>query len=473
MRDIGKLANSTSSLINELSSSGSKLRLSLSGYNQSDTSPDGLASKLNLSFPSKSSTGSGSSTGSSRSVVNSSLYLYLIAGCSFGMGALLSGLLVVRASADCLISRKYLLQSSLIGMAAVSTTALLLDGPLTCSGPNNVLIGMYATFLGAFFYISKMLVYERVRARFFARAWSFVSWAQSLPSLLGIPVVAYLNTRPEFDGKSGLLLTALSCLVAAFVTIFIPAHETIDKMSAKGHKSCSPRSSGNYLKDTLDGVPPIATSSEGGGGGGVVVKSCSDKTGQPATAVTKDCAKCGQHTYLLVSEHSNEDSGDKMRPLLATSISPLCRPNGDDREVAPPPPKKKRRWSKCDAELDGDGQDCDGDRDDDLVDLSGQLAGTVGASDELETIISEPVPFKLNCSIDCQSTRLDMDGDEDQITKVCSHYRPENGHETSSRPTNCDSTVLYSGQKRPSIGFRALSRTRPIFEPVAEEANAT
>ena len=42
--------------------------------------------------------------------------------------------------------------------------------------------------LGAYQYALKMFVYHRVRARNFARAWSFVQASQALPLICGIPL---------------------------------------------------------------------------------------------------------------------------------------------------------------------------------------------------------------------------------------------------------------------------------------------
>ena len=45
----------------------------------------------------------------------------------------------------------------------------------------------YGTFLGGYNYCLKMYIYEKVRARNFARAWSFAQFAMAVPNLIGIP----------------------------------------------------------------------------------------------------------------------------------------------------------------------------------------------------------------------------------------------------------------------------------------------
>lgn len=47
--------------------------------------------------------------------------------------------------------------------------------------------------LGAYHYALKMFVYQRVRARNFARAWSFVQASQALPLVCGIPLAGICN----------------------------------------------------------------------------------------------------------------------------------------------------------------------------------------------------------------------------------------------------------------------------------------
>ena len=47
---------------------------------------------------------------------------------------------------------------------------------------------IYGFGLGAYHYALKMFVYQRVRARNFARAWSFVQASQGIPIVIGIPL---------------------------------------------------------------------------------------------------------------------------------------------------------------------------------------------------------------------------------------------------------------------------------------------
>lgn len=83
---------------------------------------------------------------------------------------------------------------------------------------------IYGIGLGGYHYALKMFVYQRVRPRNFARAWSFVQAAQALPLACGIPLagkpiksetpVAHHNERTKYEvddeKEAGCILTPLS-----------------------------------------------------------------------------------------------------------------------------------------------------------------------------------------------------------------------------------------------------------------------
>lgn len=64
------------------------------------------------------------------------------------------------------------------------------------SGHNGlaVFVWVYGFSFGGYSYSLKVYTYERVRARHFARAWSFVQWSQSLPVLVSIPLTGTILT---------------------------------------------------------------------------------------------------------------------------------------------------------------------------------------------------------------------------------------------------------------------------------------
>jgi len=49
-------------------------------------------------------------------------------------------------------------------------------------------VWIYGIFCGGYNYTLKMYIYEKVRARNFARAWGFAQFAMSIPNLVGIPI---------------------------------------------------------------------------------------------------------------------------------------------------------------------------------------------------------------------------------------------------------------------------------------------
>ena len=47
--------------------------------------------------------------------------------------------------------------------------------------------------MGGYNYSLKMYVYQKVRARNFAKAWGYVQCSQALPNMFGIPLAGYIN----------------------------------------------------------------------------------------------------------------------------------------------------------------------------------------------------------------------------------------------------------------------------------------
>ena len=94
------------------------------------------------------------------------------------------GAVVVNNSTECRISKQYLCQASLFmaGIAILAFTAV--------EGYNGyvLFVWIYGVFSGGYSYTLKMYIYEKVRARNFARAWGFAQFSMALPNLIGIPV---------------------------------------------------------------------------------------------------------------------------------------------------------------------------------------------------------------------------------------------------------------------------------------------
>jgi len=62
-------------------------------------------------------------------------------------------------------------------------------------GFNGLVIfsSVYGFSLGAYNYALKVYTYERVRARHFPRAWSFIQSSQAIPLFLGVPLTGKLQ----------------------------------------------------------------------------------------------------------------------------------------------------------------------------------------------------------------------------------------------------------------------------------------
>ena len=52
---------------------------------------------------------------------------------------------------------------------------------------------IYGVSHGGYVYAFKMYIFEKVRARNFARAWGFAQMAMALPTLIGIPAASEFN----------------------------------------------------------------------------------------------------------------------------------------------------------------------------------------------------------------------------------------------------------------------------------------
>ena len=65
-------------------------------------------------------------------------------------------------------------------------------------------VWVYGIFIGGYSYTLKMYVYQKVRARNFAKAWGYVQCSQALPNMFGIPLAGYINIG-EADQLYGIL----------------------------------------------------------------------------------------------------------------------------------------------------------------------------------------------------------------------------------------------------------------------------
>lgn len=84
-------------------------------------------------------------------------------------------------------------------------------------------VWLYGICLGGFSYSLKMFTLERVRARHFTKAWSFVQGAKSIPVLIGIPVTGYINQNYP---KAGYYFSFVSTIIGASLMFLVGTRKT-------------------------------------------------------------------------------------------------------------------------------------------------------------------------------------------------------------------------------------------------------
>ncbi|CAB0002653.1 unnamed protein product [Nesidiocoris tenuis] len=82
---------------------------------------------------------------------------------------------------------------------------------------------VYGIFMGGYNYSLKMYVYERVRARNFARTWGYVQCSQAIPIALGVPITGYINVT--FNNKSGYYFSASCIFLGSLMLFLIDCHK--------------------------------------------------------------------------------------------------------------------------------------------------------------------------------------------------------------------------------------------------------
>ncbi|XP_048481867.1 monocarboxylate transporter 4 [Plutella xylostella] len=124
------------------------------------------------------------------------------------------GLVLVRPSAQCLVSKQYLCQTAMIGIG-ISMLALS-----SVEGYHGYVLftWMYGLCLGGYLYTIKMLTMERVRGRHFAKVWGFVQGAEALPVIVGVPVTGYINQQVP---RAGFYFSTVATLAGAMMLFFV------------------------------------------------------------------------------------------------------------------------------------------------------------------------------------------------------------------------------------------------------------
>ncbi|XP_055636261.1 monocarboxylate transporter 7-like [Toxorhynchites rutilus septentrionalis] len=79
----------------------------------------------------------------------------------------------------------------------------------------------YGLGLGGYRYTLKMLAIERIRGKYFSKAWGFIKSAESLPVLLGVPLCSFLNDSSHRYGRAGYYICAASAAISAIILFFV------------------------------------------------------------------------------------------------------------------------------------------------------------------------------------------------------------------------------------------------------------
>ncbi|CAH2261625.1 jg13678 [Pararge aegeria aegeria] len=124
------------------------------------------------------------------------------------------GLVLVRPSAQCLVSKQYLCQTAMLGIG-ISMLALS-----SVEGYHGYVLfaWMYGLCLGGFLYSMKMLTMERVRGRHFTKVWSFVQGAEAIPVMVGVPMTGYINQQAP---RAGFYFSTAATLAGALMLFFV------------------------------------------------------------------------------------------------------------------------------------------------------------------------------------------------------------------------------------------------------------
>ncbi|XP_013199339.1 monocarboxylate transporter 4 [Amyelois transitella] len=124
------------------------------------------------------------------------------------------GLVLVRPSAQCLVSKQYLCQTAMLGIG-ISMLALS-----SVEGYHGYVLfaWMYGLCLGGFLYSIKMLTMERVRGRHFSKVWGYVQGAEAIPVMVGVPMTGYINQQAP---RAGFYFSTAATLAGALLLFFV------------------------------------------------------------------------------------------------------------------------------------------------------------------------------------------------------------------------------------------------------------
>ncbi|CRL00633.1 CLUMA_CG013893, isoform A [Clunio marinus] len=157
-------------------------------------------------------------------------------GLSLAVGIVASGSSInktcqIASSRKIRISRQYVCQ----GCVVLVSISIVIFSTLS-NGYHTLCIvtWMYGLGLGGYRYSLKMLALERVRGKFFTRAWGFIKGAESIPVLISIPLTGFLNDASLTTGKAGYYICSALTAISAVLMFFIGYPKNTAKYSANG-----------------------------------------------------------------------------------------------------------------------------------------------------------------------------------------------------------------------------------------------
>ncbi|KAG5674643.1 hypothetical protein PVAND_004597 [Polypedilum vanderplanki] len=116
------------------------------------------------------------------------------------------------------ISRQYVCQGCvvLVSISIVIFSMLSNNFHTLC-----IVTWIYGFGLGGYRYSLKMLALERIRGKFFTRAWGYIKGAESIPILISIPLTGFLNDASLTHGKAGYYICSALVAISGVLMFFI------------------------------------------------------------------------------------------------------------------------------------------------------------------------------------------------------------------------------------------------------------
>ncbi|XP_065158955.1 monocarboxylate transporter 2-like isoform X2 [Atheta coriaria] len=162
-------------------------------------------------------------------------------GFASALGCVGFGILIMRPTRQCTISRQYLTQTAMLG------TGFSLLAMSAVQGYHGyvLFVWMYGVFLGGYTYALKMFTLERIKARHYTKAWSFVQGACSLPVLIGIPITGYVN---QCYPKAGYYYCFLMTVVGASLLFLVGTKKDPTQNALGPNQHPLPNNTNNYTE---------------------------------------------------------------------------------------------------------------------------------------------------------------------------------------------------------------------------------